>query len=90
MVEINETRAVKAIERLTVLLLQQRNDSRFSFYPIDPRYLGRIPEEQAKTRPFQIVLTEKEMKCGIVFCVEENEKRFSTAFLDGQFTVDKL
>ena len=90
MVDTNEFRAVKAIERLTVSLFQQRNDPRFSFYPIDPRYSGMMPEQQAKTRPFQTILTENEAKCGIVFCVTEDEKDFSAAFLDGQFKVDKL
>ena len=90
MVDTNEFRAVKAIERLTVSLFQQRNDPRFSFYPIDPRYSGMVPEQQAKTRPFQTILTENEVKCGIVFCVTEDENNFSAAFLDGQFKVDKL
>lgn len=90
MVETNEFRAVKAIERLTVSLFQQRNDPRFSFYPIDPCFSRMMPEEQTKTRPFQTILTENEVKCGIIFCVAEDEKAFSAAFLDGQFTVDKL
>lgn len=90
MVETNEFRAVKTIERLVVSLFQQRNDPRFSFYPIDPRYSRMMPEEQAKTRPFQTILTENKVKCGIVFCVAKDEKVFSSAFLDGQFTVDKL
>ena len=90
MVDTNEFRAVKAIERLTVSLFQQRNDPRFSFYPIDPRYSGMVPEQQAKTRPFQTILTENEVKCGIVFCVTDDENNFSAAFLDGQFKVDKL
>lgn len=90
MVETNEFRAVKAIERLTVSLFQQRSDPRFSFYPIDPRYSRMVPEEQAKTRPFQTILTENKVKCGIVFCVAEDEKDYSAAFLDGKFAVDKL
>lgn len=90
MIETNEFRAVKAIERLTVSLFQQRNDPRFSFYPIDPRYSRMMPEEQVKTRPFQIILTENKVKCGIVFCLAEDEDGFSAAFLDGQFNVDKL
>ena len=90
MVDTNEFRAVKAVERLTVSLFQQRNDPRFSFYPIDPRYSRMLPEEQVKTRPFQTILTENELRCGIVFCVAEDEKVFSAAFLDGQFKVDKL
>ena len=90
MVDTNEFRAVKAVERLTVSLFQQRNDPRFSFYPIDPRYSRMLPEEQVKTRPFQTILTENELRCGIVFCVAEDEKAFSAAFLDGQFKVDKL
>lgn len=90
MVETNELRAVKAIERLTVSLFQQRNDPRFSFYPIDPCYSRMMPEEQAKTRPFQTVLTENNVKCGIVFCVSEDEKAVSAAFMEGQFNVDKL
>lgn len=90
MVGTNECRAVKAIERLTVSLFQQRNDPRFSFYPIDSRYSRMMPEEQVKARPFQAILTENRMKCGIVFCVAEDEKGFSAAFLDGQFAVDKL
>lgn len=90
MVDTNEFRAVKAVERLTVSLFQQRNDPRFSFYPIDPCYLGMLSEEQEKSRPFQTILTENELKCGIVFCVAEDEKAFSATFLDGQFKVDKL
>lgn len=90
MVETNQYRAVKAIERLVVLLFQKRNDPNFSFYPIAPRYSRMIPEEQAKTRPFQIILTENKVKCGIAFCVAEDEKAFSAAFLDGKFPVDKL
>ena len=90
MVDTNEFRAIKAIERLTVSLFQQRNDPRFSFYPIDPRHSRMMPEEQAKTRPFQTILTENKVKCGIVFCEAEKEKAFSAAFLDGQFKVDKL
>lgn len=89
-VETNESRAVKAIERLTASLFQQRNDPRFSFYPLDPHYSRMMPEEQAKTRPFQIILTENKLQCGIVFCVAKDEKDFSAAFLNGQFTVDKL
>lgn len=90
MVGTNEYRAVKVIERLAASLFQQRKDSRFSFYPIDPRYSRMMPEEQVKTRPFQTILTENEMNCGIVFCVAEDEKGFSADFLDGQFAVEKL
>lgn len=90
MVDTNEFRAIRAIERLTVSLFQQRKDPRFSFYPIDPRYSRMMPEEQAKTRPFQTILTENKVKCGIVFCEAEKENAFSEAFLDGQFKVDKL
>lgn len=89
-VDTNEFRAIKAIERLTMSLFQQRNDPRFSFYPIDPRYSRMVPEEQAKMRPFQTILTENKVKCGIVFCEAEKENAFSAAFLDGQFKVDKL
>lgn len=90
MVETNEFRAVKAIERLAVSLFQQRNDQRFSFYPIDTCFSRMMPEEQVKRRPFQTILTENKLKCGIVFCVTKDEKAFSAAFLDGRLKVDKL
>jgi len=90
MVGTNEYRAVKVIERLTAKLFQQRNDLRFSLYPVDACYAGMDPEDQGKTRPFQTILTENGVKYGIVFCIAEDEKVFSSAFADGKFVVDAL
>ena len=44
MVGTNEYRAVKVIERLAVSLFQQRKNSHFSFYPINPCYAKMAPE----------------------------------------------
>lgn len=90
MVDTNESRAVKFIERLAVALFQQRNDPRFFFYPIDPRYARMEPEQQATSRPFQIILVENGLKYGIVFCIAKDEKDFCAAFLDGKYEVDAL
>lgn len=90
MVGTNEYRAVKVIERLAVSLFQQRKNPHFSFYPIKPCYAKMVPEEQAKTRPFQIVLEEAGQKCGIVFCVAEDEVKYFGEFVNGKYAVDKL
>lgn len=90
MVATNEARAAKAIERIAVSLFDSNKRDYISLYPVDPRYQLMELSEQAKSRPFQIIVTEGNMKIGIVFCLSDDIGYYSEHFMDGDYLVDSL
>lgn len=90
MVENNEYRAAKIIEKLAVLLLQKQNKNNFMFYPVEFRYQFLSVEEQAKSRPFQIVFNEDGKRIGVVFSLLEDAGSYCKHFMDGEYSVDAL
>ena len=90
MVGTSEIRAVKVIERLAVSLIEDRKMAGFSLYPIDPKFRKLDSREQAKSRPFQIVLEEESRKYGIIFCVTDDEPKHCSRFTEGKYTVDGI
>ena len=90
MVENNELRAASAIENLAVSLFVDNSDPEFSFYPVQKRYEKLPLEEQAKSRPFQIILTADGMKTGIVFSVSSDVGRYYRMFIQDEYDVDRL
>ena len=90
MVGTSEIRAVKVIERLAVSLIEDRKMAGFSLYPIDPKFRKLDSREQAKSRPFQIVLEEDSRKYGIIFCVTDDEPKHCSRFTEGKYTVDGI
>jgi len=89
-VETNEYRAAKVIERIAVSLFEQSADLKFEYYPIDKQYARLPQEEQAKARPFQIVLTESGKRCGVVFANMCDVGEHSQHFMAGEYLVDAL
>lgn len=89
-VEANEYRAAKVIERIAVSIFAQMDMPTFEYYPVNSRYAKLPPEEQAKSRPFQTTITENGKKYGVVFSnmcdVGEYAKRFS----DGEYSVQAI
>ena len=81
LVKTNEYRAIKVIESLAVSLFSEYNTANFSFYP---------QTEQAKSRPFQIVLTENGKKCGVVFSDRTDLGKYYKEFKDGHYAVEAL
>lgn len=90
MVETNEYRATKVIESLAVSLFSEYNTANFSFYPVAPVFKALPETEQAKSRPFQIVLTENGKKCGVVFSDISDLGKYCKAFEDGCYAVEAL
>lgn len=90
MVENNELRAASAIENLAVSLFVDNSDPEFSFYPVQKRYEKLPLEEQAKSRPFQIILTAGGLKTGIVFSVSSDVGRYYRMLIQDEYDVDRL
>lgn len=90
MVETNEYRATKSIERLAVSLLQMKNEDKFMLYPIESYYQKLCADEQANSRPFQIILTENNQKTGVVFSSTKDVGDYYKHFIDGDYLVDSL
>lgn len=90
MVKTNEARAVKVIERLAVMLFEEKKEKFFSLYPIESRYRLMDATEQAKSRPFQIILAENGKKTGVVFCLPEDAGDYYKHLKDGDYSVDSL
>lgn len=90
MVEANELRVASAIEKLAVSLFIDNSDPQFSFYPVQKRYEKLPLEEQAKSRPFQIILTADGMKTGIVFSVSSDVGRYYRMFIQDEYDVERL
>lgn len=90
MVETNEYRAAKAVERIAVALLDEYNIEGVSLYPIEMCYANLPTSEQAKSRPFQIVILKNNVRTGIVFCNLYNAKKYERDFRDGKYSVDIL
>lgn len=90
MVATNEARAAKAIERIAISLFESNNDWPFELYPVDPHYRLLELSEQAKSRPFQIIVTEEKKKIGVVFCLSEDIGYYSKHFMEGDYLVDSL
>lgn len=89
-VETNEYRVARIIEHIAVALFEQNADLSFDYYPIDKKYNKLPQEEQVKSRPFQIVLTEEGEKHGIVFANMCDVGEYSRRFVDGEYSVDAL
>ena len=90
LVESNEYRAAKVIERIALSLFEQSADLEFDYYPIDKQY-ARLPHgEQVKTRPFQIILTESGKNYGVVFTNMCDAGEYSRRFVAGEYLVDAL
>lgn len=66
-VDTNEYRAAKAIETIATALFSEYDIAGFSLYPIASEYKSLPEPEQAKSRPFQIILSENGRNTGIVF-----------------------
>ena len=90
MIGTSEMRAVKVIERLAVSLIEDRKLTEFSLYPIDSDARKMNAQEQAKSRPFQIVLEEDGKKYGIIFCVTDDEPKHYSRFMEGKYVVDGI
>ena len=90
MVENNESRAASTIEALAVSLFTDNSDPQFSLYPVQKRYEKLPLEEQAKSRPFQIILTVDGQKTGIVFSVSSDVGKYYRSFVQDEYEVDCL
>lgn len=90
MVETNELRVASTIENLAVSLFTDNSNPQFSFYPVQKQYEKLPLEEQAKTRPFQIILTADGMKTGIVFSVSSDVGRYYRMFIQDEYAVERL
>ena len=90
MVETNELRVASTIENLAVSLFTDNSNPQFSFYPGQKQYEKLPLEEQAKTRPFQIILTADGMKMGIVFSVSSDVGRYYRMFIQDEYAVERL
>ena len=89
MVESNECSAAKVIENIAVKLFTEFNNN-FEFYPIQDKYKKLIASEQAKSRPFQIVINENGERIGIVFCTQDDMGEKYNRFISGEYKVDSL
>ncbi len=90
MIETNEYRATKIIECLAVKLLQMQHKNKFMLYPVDSGFHKLSDEEQAKTRPFQIVFVENHQRTGVVFSTLGDVRGYYKHFSDGDYSVDAL
>ena len=91
MIEANELRAAKAIEKIAQKLLENQKGVPFELYPID-EYFGRMSlEEQIKSRPYQLILLEHNKTTGVVFCDFNESIRFCNGFRCGKYKkIDSL
>ena len=90
MVETNEYRATKIIEALAVLLLQKQDESNFMLYPVEACYRNLSVDEQAKTRPFQIVFKKDRQRTGVVFSTLRDAGSYCEHFVEGDYSVEAL
>ena len=90
MVEANELRVASTIEKLAVSLFMDNSDPKFSFYPVQKRYEKLPLEEQAKSRPFQIILTADGRKTGIVFSVSSDVGKYYRMFIQDEYDIERL
>lgn len=90
MIETNEYRAAKAVEKIAQKLLEERENIPFDLYPIDEYYFRMPTEQQAKSRPFQLILVEGSKKTGIIFCDSKYAKQYDSLFRNGEYEVDSL
>ncbi len=90
MVDTNECRAASTIEALAVSHFVDGKNPHFSFYPVEKKYSKMPPEEQAKSRPFQIVLSDGTRRTGVVFTVSNDKRSHYAAFRDGKYEVDEM
>ena len=73
----------------TTLWSQQRQDFFFvSDWDHSYRYIESF--EQAKTCPFQIILTENGKNIGVVFCLAQDRGNYYKHLNDGDYAVDSL
>ncbi len=86
-VDTSELRIKAAIERIAVYLFTEISYKNFYLYPVDPQYSNLAPEIQRNApKPFQIVLTENQKKCGVNFC----DENYYFKFTHGHYNVDAL
>lgn len=90
MVETNEYRAAKVIETLAVTLFSEHSNTSFSLYPIAPACKPFSGARQAKSRPFQIILSENGKKYGVVFSDVSDLGKYYKEFDDGHYAVEAL
>lgn len=90
MVETNEYRATKVIESIAVELFSELGCSTFGLYPVEPKYARLSEDEQKKSRPFQIVLSENNLRCGVVFSNLSDIGEYIRKFENGNYDVDTL
>lgn len=90
MVESNEYTASKAIESIAVSLFTERKYKNFKLYPVDSKYQKCSLEVQAKSRPFQIILTEGEIKVGVIFTLFSDAGEYYKQYEKGDDLVDLI
>lgn len=90
MVESNEYAASKAIEAIAVSLFTERKYKNFKLYPVDSKYQKCSLEVQAKSRPFQIILTEKDIKIGVIFTPFSDGGKYYKQYEKGDDLVDLI
>lgn len=90
MVKSNEYSAVKTIETIALSLFTEKQYQYVELYPLDGMYKNYRSKEQAKTRPFQIVIKENNHKVGVIFTLFSNAGEYYKRFTDGEYSVDSL
>lgn len=90
LVNTNELRAVKTIEKIAVKLIDEKNLSNFSMYPIKECYKRLSEEEQIKSRPFQLILNDNQNRVGVVFCLSTDCVEYDRKFYNDEYDVDAL
>lgn len=90
MVDTNEYRAAKAIERIAVELVKERKLQYFALYPIAKEYQALNDTEKNKTRPFQLIIKEEDKVVGVVFCMITDKAEHISRYEHGLYKVDAL
>ena len=90
MVRANECSAVKVIETIAVSLFIEGHFQNYELYPVDGRFRNLELVEQAKSRPFQIVLTESNRRTGVIFTLLTDVGKYCERFRVGKYSVDSL
>lgn len=90
LVQTNEFRAAKSIESIAVGLLSETEHPYFELYPVPDSKQNLPYSEQARSRPFQIVLNENGRRVGVVFCGYSDVKDYHSHFIDKDYVVDEL
>lgn len=90
MVRANECSAVKAIETIALSLFIEGHFQNYELYPVDGRYRNLELVEQAKSRPFQIVLTESNRRTGVIFTLLTDARKHCERFRVGEYSIDSL